>query len=180
MSTTMIPPLSSRAAVGSHTRDLTAMRSLDMPIKDRDARNAAKRAYYERNREACKAKMRAYMKTERGREVFRAARARFNKSEKGRAAAKLRRAGYTPADRFRWRLWRKYRLTFEMWETLLIAQAGRCELCTSPMPDPCVDHRHADGTVRALLCGPCNLLVGAVERDPILVNAAVSYLRKYQ
>lgn len=157
------------------------MRTLDMPIKDREARNAAKRAYYERNREACKAKMRAYMKTERGRATFRASRLRYAQSEKGKAARRRRQAAWKQhADnRFKVKLRDNYGLTVEQWHAMLVEQAGRCAICQQPMRKPHVDHRHSDGLVRALLCSPCNFLVGAVERAPHLVDAALMYVGRF-
>ena len=48
-------------------------------------------------------------------------------------------------------------------QQMLVEQAGRCLVCREPMRRPVVDHDHANGQVRGLLCGPCNLMVGHVE-----------------
>ncbi|MFB9177885.1 endonuclease VII domain-containing protein [Dactylosporangium sucinum] len=42
-----------------------------------------------------------------------------------------------------------------------------------------VDHDHVTGKVRALLCQRCNLLVGAIEQNPALVELAAAYLRQH-
>lgn len=152
-----------------------------MPIKDRDARNAAKRAYYAKNRAAIIRKALEYKKTERGAEAYRRAAQRYWQSDKGRAAAGRRRKSHRAQfTAHAWNLRRKYGITTELWHTMLQAQAGRCEVCRDPMREPCVDHRHEDGRVRDLLCGPCNWLVGAVERSPSLVDAAKEYLARHR
>ncbi|MDX3055971.1 endonuclease domain-containing protein [Streptomyces sp. NE06-03E] len=49
-----------------------------------------------------------------------------------------------------------------MWWRLYELQDGRCATCDcSPAT---VDHDHADGTVRGLLCVSCNSLEGAYSR----------------
>ncbi len=57
-------------------------------------------------------------------------------------------------------------------------QAGLCGLCQRP-PGPKglgVDHNHATGKVRALLCSRCNLALGGFMDDPVLCRKAADYL----
>ena len=59
---------------------------------------------------------------------------------------------------------------------MLIAQSGRCAICTDPMTNPHVDHCHSSSTVRGLLCTNCNVGLGQFKDDPTRLLAAVAYL----
>lgn len=71
------------------------------------------------------------------------------------------------------------------YEAILSAQDGQCALCgTEPKRGRLnIDHLHIppddrDGFVyvRGLLCGPCNLLVGAIEQRPQVLTRIPEYL----
>ncbi len=58
-------------------------------------------------------------------------------------------------------------------------QLGLCLVCRRPFgPErrSVVDHRHADGQVRGLLCKTCNLGLGHFGDDPATLRAAAAYL----
>lgn len=63
---------------------------------------------------------------------------------------------------------------------LLDSQAGGCAVCgtvlTFDAPDTHIDHCHATGRVRGLLCRGCNVGLGCFEDDPIKLQAAIRYL----
>lgn len=69
-----------------------------------------------------------------------------------------------------------YGMSSDEWHVMLIEQAGRCAVCGDPMDSPVVDHRHADGTVRGLLCPRCNALAGWIEKDRELAADVIAYL----
>lgn len=73
---------------------------------------------------------------------------------------------------------RKYGLTTEAYERLLDAQGGTCAICSRPPGQRLldVDHDHATGRVRGLLCSRCNMAIGKLEDDANLVKAAFWYL----
>ncbi len=75
------------------------------------------------------------------------------------------------------RLKLKYGLDEAAWDAMLIAQAGRCAICTDPMLRPQVDHCHTTGDVRGLLCRGCNQGIGLLRDDPVRLQAAVLYLK---
>lgn len=76
------------------------------------------------------------------------------------------------------RLRRAYGITIEQYDAMLEAQGGVCAICGA---DPgertlAVDHNHADGRVRGLLCDNCNNGLGRFQDDPELLLAAAQYL----
>jgi hypothetical protein len=86
----------------------------------------------------------------------------------------------TVNDRRAYNIWRKYGLTSEDFSAMLAAQGGGCAICGSTEnPDAAnlaVDHDHATGRVRGLLCGPCNKGIGLLRDDLNLLREAVRYL----
>jgi Autographiviridae endonuclease VII len=83
----------------------------------------------------------------------------------------------------------KYRLTIDEYEAMFTAQGGVCAICRKPEPaiDPrtgtrrllSVDHNHATGVHRELLCTLCNQGIGQFKEDPALLEAAIAYIKKH-
>lgn len=72
-------------------------------------------------------------------------------------------------------IWTRYRLTRDDHEALIEAQGGLCAICGVGAPRY-VDHDHATGRVRGLLCPGCNTVVGMLEGDQARLTAAARYL----
>ena len=75
----------------------------------------------------------------------------------------------------------KYGMTPEDYNAMLLAQGGGCAICAAPEPDGQslhVDHDHATGAVRGLLCFNCNAGLGKFGERVELLDAAASYLRR--
>jgi hypothetical protein len=74
---------------------------------------------------------------------------------------------------------RRYGVTLDDVAAMREAQGGCCPICTKPFTrTPHVDHDHDTGRVRALLCGPCNIALGFIER-PEWLRAAMIYLNRH-
>lgn len=74
------------------------------------------------------------------------------------------------------RIARKYALSRAAYNNLVASQHSTCAICHRGLP-LVVDHDHATGIVRGLLCSPCNLAIGIFEDDVHRLNSAVRYLR---
>lgn len=73
------------------------------------------------------------------------------------------------------RLAQRYGVTKPNWDTMLAAQAGLCALCDNP--PAVVDHDHATGEVRGLLCGACNFKLAGLD-DPMWLARAEDYVKR--
>lgn len=65
-----------------------------------------------------------------------------------------------------YRLKKLYGISAEDYDRLLVEQGDRCALCAASTDEAdalVVDHEHASGRVRGLLCQPCNVAVGFFE-----------------
>jgi hypothetical protein len=92
------------------------------------------------------------------------------------------------------RLRRTYGITPEEFERRLLEQDGRCEICNIEMKQAaqrnkdgsirslgvCIDHCHATGIVRGLICSGCNKALGHFKDDPVRMRAAADYIEKYR
>jgi predicted dehydrogenase len=71
---------------------------------------------------------------------------------------------------------------------MLAAQGGICVICKGDKPHVsrkgpwrwCVDHDHATGHVRGILCHACNSALGLFGEDPQRLSAAIVYLTRAQ
>jgi hypothetical protein len=78
-----------------------------------------------------------------------------------------------------------YGVTLEWYESQLLAQNGVCAICeqppsanTEPGGRLVVDHCHATGQVRGLLCFCCNSMLGKAEDDVERLKRAIEYLTR--
>ncbi len=81
-------------------------------------------------------------------------------------------------------LTKKYNLTHEQYEAMLASQGGGCAICGSSDPGTrnkhmMIDHNHATGAVRGILCGPCNRTIERLENVSNWAIRALQYLAKY-
>lgn len=89
-------------------------------------------------------------------------------------ATKASRARRSPSERVR--------LPRQAYERLRDTQGGVCAICQGVNPTGSrlsVDHNHATGVIRGLLCSSCNRGIGYLKDDVALVAAALSYLQQH-
>jgi hypothetical protein len=105
-------------------------------------------------------------------------------------AAKKRARGKRYYERHRERRlagqrFQNYRCTHEEYAAMLDAQSGKCAICgreetatrNGRVKQLSVDHDHVTGRIRALLCGGCNVGLGAFQNNPAALAAAIEYLK---
>lgn len=67
-------------------------------------------------------------------------------------------------------------------ETLAALHSRPCDICGAPpgsfQRTHAIDHEHATGRVRGVLCHSCNLALGHFKDDPERLAAAASYLTR--
>ena len=77
---------------------------------------------------------------------------------------------------------RKYGITPGQYRDRLAAQEGKCAICKTETPGGHgrfhVDHDHATGEFRGILCHRCNVGLGYMKDDPVILQGAISYLAK--
>ena len=61
-------------------------------------------------------------------------------------------------------------------QSLVDQQGGTCAICRTK-PAVHVDHDHATGLIRGVLCFGCNRGLGKVKDDPEVLRAMITYLR---
>jgi hypothetical protein len=75
---------------------------------------------------------------------------------------------------------RLYGITMEQYEAMREAQSGQCAICGNGSEDRLhVDHDHATGSVRDLLCGPCNAGLGGARDSIATLRAMIAYLERH-
>lgn len=89
---------------------------------------------------------------------------------------------YNPAASRAIYLRRKFNITPEQYDALAQSQGGVCAICGEFSPTPAhpvlvVDHDHATGEVRGLLCHSCNLGIGNLRDSADLLARALAYLK---
>lgn len=79
----------------------------------------------------------------------------------------------------------KYGIGLEEYHAMLAAQGERCAICGAPpivrphstRKTLCIDHDHATGKIRGLLCRQCNHGLGCFADNPSSLESAAAYLR---
>lgn len=83
---------------------------------------------------------------------------------------------------FHKRILRDYGIGIEEYKSMQTQQKGRCWICQVEEKDLTktlhIDHDHKTGKIRGLLCNSCNRGLGFFKDEPVLLERAITYLRK--
>lgn len=77
----------------------------------------------------------------------------------------------------------KYGITDHQYRTMVAGQGGVCAACGNPPRNGKgrrlhVDHDHATGVIRGLLCMGCNIAIGQAKENPARLRAMADYLER--
>lgn len=78
-----------------------------------------------------------------------------------------------------YKLFQAYGITRKQWNQMTESQDYRCASCGDVAP-LCVDHDHATGEVRGLLCTRCNTALGLLREDTEIIVALAVYIEKFE
>lgn len=83
---------------------------------------------------------------------------------------------------------RKFGITVDEYNEILLNQQGVCAICFKPetsidhrtkqIRNLAVDHCHSSGKVRGLLCSRCNVAIGQLKDDITTLQSAITYLQR--
>lgn len=116
----------------------------------------AEKLYYENNKEKIK---------------------KYQTSRKEETAKRTKMRRQQNPDHFtdiRLRSW--YGINKNQYDAMVLLQCGKCKICDLPKK-LVVDHDHATGEVRGLLCSKCNSGLGLFEENTFNLQRAIGYLK---
>ena len=142
------------------------VQSKELSNEEREKRKAMWRAQYEKYKDPKK-------KSERGK--------RYYQKYKEKIKAKSAETYSLNPDRHRWsRLKNQYNISEEQYNNLFVSQNESCAICYKHQSQLnqklSVDHCHATGKVRGLLCKHCNHALGKFEDNIQTLQSAIKYL----
>lgn len=88
-----------------------------------------------------------------------------------------------------YQLQKVYGITLEQFNIMLERQKYKCaickemEICTQKngnLYPLCVDHNHTTGQIRELLCRRCNMALGLLREDRLIIEEMKMYLDKHE
>lgn len=91
----------------------------------------------------------------------------------------------------KYQLKKKYKLSLEQYDEMLIAQGGKCAICLTDYTELSdslyVDHNRkccpgkesCGKCVRGLLCRQCNFAIGLLKDNEVIIKTASEYVKKH-
>ena len=74
---------------------------------------------------------------------------------------------------------RRYSISQADYDHIVAEQQGGCAICQAITASLAVDHHHDTGAVRGLLCSNCNVALGMLADNPLLLARAAEYLQSH-
>ena len=92
-------------------------------------------------------------------------------------------AKYSPEKARETHLQKTYGISLDEYDAMIDTQNGMCAICFSTNPKGrfgrfFVDHDHATGEIRGLLCYNCNAAIGLFYDNVKFLSSAISYLQR--
>lgn len=148
-----------------------------MPYKDPDkARARARERYHDPEVRESRASWRKANKD------IVAQRNRANYDAMGPEARREKHDGFLaahPGYKQAYHLQHRYGLSLDAYHALLRGQGNKCASCGTDnwgASGPHVDHDHATGAVRGILCAKCNQAAGMLDDNPAKARSLADYL----
>ena len=144
----------------SSCRSCSSLRKKKQYYTDHDASKKRQRDYRVANRDAHRARAKAWLDKNGNRERINAERKASGSYSKQTKATYLKfYYGMTPGQEL----------------NLRNTQKGLCAICSQEKPLR-IDHCHVKGNVRGLLCHNCNVALGLLKEDPQVFKRAAFYI----
>lgn len=116
-------------------------------------------------------------------------RERYAEDEQYREKHKAEARARDPMARRNTRLKKDFGITHDEYERILESQGGGCAICGSAVNSDSretrngkyflhIDHCHATGCVRGILCSACNMGIGKFNDSPELLRMAAKYIEE--
>lgn len=162
-----------------------------------EIRKAKRKAYYEANKEAMNTNNKEYR--DKKKEEINKQRKEYRQNNKKKIAERDNeyRIKTIKQNRIRSAIWyannkdrcknarllRKYNITLDDYNKILLEQDGKCWTCSVKAEDTInkvlsVDHNHLTGEVRGLLCDPCNTAIGLLRESQEIIAKVSKYLHE--
>jgi hypothetical protein len=137
-------------------------------MSTKEARRAANKRFYERHKEAEKARSKAWRKANP--EKYQAWCDR-NKDKRSATSRKY-----------------YYGITLEDFNQKMASQDSKCAICHKHLVRPSLDHGHdccpgkksCGKCIRGILCQRCNTIIGLASDSVEILSTAIQYLKSYQ
>jgi len=105
-------------------------------------------------------------------------RERIQKYKEGKSEYDRQRYLIHKKGKAEWHYLKRYNLTLEQIDEILVSQDHKCGLCGRSLKEMkrAVDHDHKTGKVRGILCNRCNLGLAMFLDNADLLKVAINYL----
>lgn len=157
---------------------------LGVTAQCKPCRMAAVRQWRKLNPEKCEAARLRYQATEKCKEMWKRAREKQGPERRKRNLDKWRAEN---PDRIRFhalnRILKRRGISREEYDALVAKQNNRCAICGEPEARGellAIDHCHATGKNRGLLCEKHNLMLGLSGDSPVILRKAAEYLESHK